>query len=176
MSDWIAEALRGDDEPQWQDRPFADHESDPAERLWGSVDSIRKVYSAPLGDSLGRLRDATGMGAAEADAHLTEFAVAFHDAGIEPGEAGVIHSLVAGHTVAEPDAEQIERWATESRRMLRERFPDDADRRMEAARQFVRERPKLARALQASGIGSHPYLIGALAERAMRLKSPRKRR
>lgn len=147
-----------------------------AEAMYGSLDSIKKVYAPSLGDSMGRLQDVTGMDAEQADAHLTEVAVAFHDADLNHVEASGLHSLMVRYYAKPPDQETVDQWTVEARRELRTRFGDDAPRRLKAVQDFIAARPALRKQLNQTGVGSHPDFIVKLAEQAYHLRPPRKRR
>lgn len=143
--------------------------------LYGDTQPIVSTYLPVLRPSLDSLRDATGMTAADAERHVTEMALAFDDAGIGTDEAASIHSHIVHHLNTPVDDATYQEWQTEARRMVREQYGSDADRRLQAATAFVKSRPAFARALEESGIGSHPKLVLALVERANHLKPPRKR-
>jgi hypothetical protein len=152
-------------------------EETAAERLFGSRESLRTDYGPALKDSLDRLSDSTGATPEQLQGHLDAVAEVFSDARINSREASGLHSLLVSHLSAPVDDATVQQWETESRRELREQYGDDAGRRLAAAQKFVAARPDLQRTLDETGLGSHPRVILALAEKANGMRMvPRKRK
>jgi hypothetical protein len=87
----------------------------------------------------------------------------FDDAGIAPDRAVRLHKLFTRHIVEPADEATVNEWAAEARREARDRYgQQEADRRIEIAREFVKNRPALAQLLTETGVGSHPDFIRAL--------------
>ncbi len=149
----------------------------PEERMFGSPETLRTMYGPALKDSLDRLSDAAGVTPEQRQAHLEAVAEVFTDARINSQEAPGLHSLLVTHLTAPPDDATVQQWEVESRRGLRERYGDDAGRRLAQASAFVKARPEMADILNRSGLGSHPRVILALAERVNEMRmTPRKRK
>jgi hypothetical protein len=149
----------------------------PEDRFYGGAASALSSYRPHLADAFNHFRDATGMNAADAEAELTAAAIAFSDARIAPEEAARLHALVLQHALAPADDTMIAGWATETRRELRQRYGKDADSRLAAAKAFVDARPGLKALQNASGVGSHPDIVLALAENPHALRmTPRTRK
>ncbi len=158
-----------------QNAPISADEA--AHRMYSGTEALLTAYGPAIQDSANRLRDATGMDDSAYQAHVGDMAHAFHDAGIDQVEGSTLHSLLVNHSLEPATQEQVQGWTIDARRELRERYgPADADRRLAAAAQFIKARPELASRLTASGVGSHPRLVLALAERANNLRmTPTKR-
>ncbi|MDQ6769844.1 MAG: hypothetical protein M3Z54_07650 [Gemmatimonadota bacterium] len=145
-----------------------------AEIFYSDDAPVVATYEPSIGESINQLRDRTGMNEADSAKLLTETSQFFHGANIPPGQAVNLHSLIVKH-LQEPASNELEsEWATESRRQLREKWGDDADRRMEKVKEFVNSHPTLAKQLNDSGVGSHPEFMRALVERANNLRPRRK--
>lgn len=139
--------------------------------MYGSDESVRSGYRPSLIDAAHRLQDAMGMNAEEREAHVLEVSRFAYDASLPSGEAAGLHGLLVGHMLKPADDATVQQWATESRQWMRAQYGDqEADRRMGRIRQFVSARPQLAKALEESGVGSHPSLIKTLADRADTLR------
>jgi len=156
---------------------LAPTEETAAERMFGSRESLRTDYGPAFKNSLDQLSDATGITPEQREAMLDEAAEIFSDARINSTEASGLYGLLATHMTAPADDTMEQEWATETRRELRQRYGDDAGRRLEAAQKFVAARPDLKRTLDETGLGSHPRIVLALTEKADQLRvAPRKRK
>jgi len=144
------------------------------EILFGGDASLLSSYKPSLQGTINRLRDQTGMTAVESEALMLETSRFFEGAGIQSGEAQGLHSLIVSHLKRPPSDEMLNDWAAESRQRLRERYGDDADKKMEAVNKYVTAHPTLAKQLNESGTGSHPDVVLRLAERADRLRAGKK--
>lgn len=158
--------------------PTPEHsEEEVAETLYGSPEALETAYGPALKDTLDLWRDRTGAEPAQVETELREATLTFHEARIPSSDAARIYGAMM-HADAQPaDEATTQEWATESRRLLRERYgPEEAERRLAAAQEFIRNRPTLAKRLAASGAGSHPEVVLPLAERARDLRmKPRPR-
>jgi hypothetical protein len=139
--------------------------------LFGDTEGLVTSYEPSLADSLDYFSDHVEITEDQRRAAISEAAIVFSDARIPPDEASRIHGHIVRHAVEPADDATREAWATESRRELRERYgPAEAERRPKAARTFISNRPGLRDLLNATGVGSHPDLVLALADRANRLR------
>lgn len=158
-------------------RAQSQRDADMASALFRDPDVVTKSYAPVLRTSADRLRDATGMSESEVNTHLQDVATFFDDAGITNDAAASLHSIMVHHLTNPVEDGTFDEWQTESRRLLREQYgAADADRRLNAVRAFVDARPTLKGKLNQSGVGSHPRLVLALAERVQYLKPPRGKR
>jgi hypothetical protein len=133
--------------------------------LYGDPDVIAQTYRPTLLDAAERLADHTGWSQAELDTHLREMAGFFNDAGIHSTDAARVHTLIARHLREPADEATVRQWETQARERLRTTYGiSEGQRRLEAAKQFVKARPALAKSLVESGAGSHPDVIAAIAE------------
>jgi hypothetical protein len=142
-----------------------------ADLLYGSDDSVAGVYRSSLSDSINRLRDAYGLTSAQANERLVEDAHFFRDAQISTAQAPRLHSLLAAHELKPASDEQRETWGAETMRLVREKYGDGAEPRLEAVRTFLENRPAIAQRLTESGVGSHPDMVLALIENWSKLES-----
>lgn len=144
---------------------------DVADILFGSVETLVSSYGPVLADATDRLSDRTGMSQQERDAHIAEMATTFDDARILPESASRLHALVVQHIGKPVDDETAGQWATEARRQLRDRYGlEESQRRIEIAKQFIANRPTLAKLLEDTKLGSHPDIVVALTENPERLR------
>ena len=141
-----------------------------ADKWYGSTQTLVSAYGPALADTLHHIGDATGLDRAALDAHLRDTVEVFRDAQIEPQVASRLHALIARHIAKPADDATRQTWATEARRSLRQTYGADAERRMDVATQFVSARPGLHQLLNQTGLGSHPEVIMALAERTSQLR------
>jgi len=145
-----------------------------ADLFFRSDESVVSGYEPSLADSFHQLQDSTGMSAAETKSLLTETSQFFYGAGINSEFASKLHGQIVQHIQRPPDNPTFNQWQTESRQHLREKYPDDADERMEKVKAYVNSHPTIRKQLEDSGMGSHPDVILALAERANNLRPRRK--
>jgi hypothetical protein len=153
------------------EEPIADE--DRRDPLYGSVDSLAKSYGPVLSDSMNVLADHAGLNASERETILRQHAVVFDDAGIPPDRAVRLHNLLAQKLLEPPDDATVNQWAAEARREARDRYGlEEADRRIEIAREFIKSRPALTELMNTTGLGSHPDFIRALiaSPHTLRLK------
>ena len=153
-------------------------EAELAERLYGDPAERVSSYTPSLSDSFDRLTDLTGMSVEQRTGAMQETVEVFTDAQIPAEPAARLHALMVAHVANPADDATVERWATEAREALRERYGHaEAERRLDAARTFVKNRPELQRLLDVTGLGSHPEVVRALAENPHGLRLvPRKRK
>ena len=153
-------------------------EQDIADTLYGDPKVLAKSYAPHLADAANRLRDHAGMTSEQYERSIEDAAVVFTDAGIPSDRAARLYDAIVEHTINRPDDATVEQWSVESRQQLRERYgADEADRRLAAAAEFVKQRPGLASLLRESGMGSHPEFVLALAANPSALRvTPRPRR
>lgn len=145
------------------DEPIADE--DRRDSLFGSVETLMSSYEPVLSDSMNSLVDHAGLTQEQRSEVLRQNVIVFDDAGISPETASKLHTILVEHTINPADDATVDRWATESRHTLRNRYGEkEADRRMELARQFIANRPALAELLTTTGLGSHPDIVAALVE------------
>jgi hypothetical protein len=143
---------------------------DVADILFGS-ETLVSSYGPVLADAADRLSDRTGMSQQERDAHIAEMATTFDDARILPEPASRLHALVVQHIGKPVDDATVDQWATEARRQLRDRYGlEESQRRIEIAKQFIANRPTLAKLLEDTKLGSHPDIVVALTENPERLR------
>jgi hypothetical protein len=144
---------------------------DVADILLGGVPSLVSSYGPALADSVDRLSDRTGMSLADRDAHIADMATTFDDARIMPDDAARLHPPMVQHITTPVDDVTVTEWATEARRQLRDRYGlDEAQRPLAVAKHFIANRPGLLKLLEATGLGSHPDIVMALAEHPERLQ------
>lgn len=93
----------------------------------------------------------------------------FSELNVESPVADKMHTLYAHHLTNPPDAATVEGWAKVSETKLQERFGNETQSRLAAAREYVKVRG-LGTVLEHSGLGSHPDVVLELADRAWRLK------
>jgi hypothetical protein len=144
----------------------AETEDDRAARHF----DIPGMYRGDLRDSMNRLGDLTGGSKDELDEIMRETAMTFYDAKIPPLKASSLHSLMVHHLRTPADEDTEQEWTVQTRRQLRERYGDDAPKRLEKVREFVSKRPALEKLLTETGLGSHPDVVLALAENANQLR------
>lgn len=136
---------------------------------------VKKSYRPAISSSLNALRDYEGLTAEATDAILTESAQFFAGASIGTSKAGQIHGLIVHYLKEPPTEEQKREWASETRRILRERFGEDSERRIEATRAYLAAHPTLEQQLNQSGVGAHPEVVVPLASNSHNLRAkPRK--
>jgi hypothetical protein len=145
-----------------------------AELLFGSDESVVSTYAPALSDSLNHLRDSTGMSEAEASQLLVETSQFFSRAGIQSPAAAGLHSEIVRYLGNPPDDATFQRWETESRQYVRERYPDDGDKRMELAKEYLASFPAFGKQARDSGMGSNRVLIKHLVDRAYHLRPRQK--
>jgi hypothetical protein len=145
-----------------------------ADLFYSDDEPVLSAYEPSLTDSMNMLRDSTGMSEAESEKLLLETAHFFRAANIQPGFASKLHGQIVQHLQRPPDDPTFNQWQTETRKQLREKYSDDADRRIEAVKSYVNSHPTIRKQLEDSGMGSHPDVILALAERANHLRPRRK--
>lgn len=141
-----------------------------ADTLFGSTATLVSSYGPSLADAADQLMDVQGWTRAQRDVHIAEMARIYHDANIAPEQASRLHALVAHHTRVPADDVTATGWTIESRRALREHYPDDFEARLATAREFIAQRPALASLLNTTGIGSHPDVVLALSEQPHALR------
>lgn len=145
-----------------------------AELYYSDPVAVTDTYRPSIGESVDQIRDRTGMNEADSAALLNETSQFFHGANIRPEQAVGLHSLIVKH-LKEPASEAIEKeWATESRRLVREKYGEDGVRRLAAVKQFVNSYSALDQQVNASGVGSHPTFVLAMVDRANNLRPRRK--
>jgi hypothetical protein len=151
--------------------------SDPvsmADLFYSDDEPVLSAYEPSLTDSMNLLRDSTGMSEAESEKLQLETAHFFHAANINPGFAQKLHGQIVQHLQRPPDDPTFNEWQTESRRGVRERYPDDGDKRTQLANEYVASYPTVAKQMTDSGMGSRPELFLALVDRAYALRPKRK--
>jgi hypothetical protein len=133
--------------------------------------SPESVYGSGLQEGLSALTtefDFTPEQAAQVRAQTAEL---FSELEIPPAEAQQAHALYVQYITAPADEATAQAWAKDARKELVERFgPDEAQKRLAAAREYVAGRKELHTLLHFSGLGSHPKVVVELAERAYRLR------
>lgn len=138
---------------------------DTADLLFGSTESLMSVYVPAIQDGANRLTDAYGWNEEQRTEHLAEWSHAFNDARIPSGPASTLYSLYAKYADSPPDQATVEKWSAESRQHLRETYgPEEAERRLKMASEFLKARPALYTAMQAGRLNSHPAFVKALTE------------
>lgn len=155
----------------------AEEQPTAAEVLFGDPASIATTYAPVLRESVDTIIELNPEAAAQRDEIMQNTSVVFHDAGIQPEAASVLHGIVVRSIKSLPTDEDVAAWETESKAYLARKFPNGgSEKPLAAARAFVAARPELAKVL-ASGAGSHPQIVAALIEAAeagkLRIK-PRK--
>lgn len=144
-----------------------------AELMFGSDESVLSVYEASLADHMNLLRDRTGMSEAEADALALETSHFYNGAAIKSEFASGVQGQIVKNLHTPPSEDEVDQWATESRRLLRQRYPDDADARMKKASEYLASFPALKKQLEQSGMASHKDIVLELADRAYSLRPKR---
>lgn len=139
-------------------------DSDVARDLYDPV----LMYGDNLKSSFQTLGDRTGIPQAELDAAMVEAANTFADAQLSPTEAGRIQDMIVGHLENPPDDETVHKWEVQTRRMMREKYgtAGEAERRTARVKEFLSHRPTMRKALDESGVGSHPDVVMRLMEQA----------
>lgn len=146
-------------------------ESAVAELFFGSDETLVSSYGPSLADAVDRLTDITGMSAADRESHITAAARLFDEARIGPSEASRLHSLAVEHIAKPADDATVAEWESESRQKLRDKFGlDEGQQRIKIVKEFIANRPGLKKLLAESGLGSHPDIVLALAERSEELR------
>ena len=148
------------------------NESEAGDKFYDDAAGYRPAFR-PGAD---RLRDATGIGADEAEQHIATVAAFAADARLSVPVAQRIHGQLVSALLSPPDQQTVNQWAAESRRMAREEFGEFGEHRLRQAQAFVQARPEIAEVLDATGFSSHPDLVRALIENSNGLRmEPRKR-
>jgi len=170
-----ASALYGPEKSEAKFEPSADADGDT---LYGSDEALQSTYGPAMKESLDVVYDRTGIVDPEQREQMAiNAAEVFADARLPPQEASKLHALFARHVSQDPiDGATLSQWTKQSRTELRERYGGAATARLEAAQQFVRNRPELAEILRTTGLGSHPDIVRALAENAHNLRMKPKAR
>lgn len=151
----------------------SDAENRLADAFYGngaSDEGIRQLYEPSLGSTMNRLQDFAGWTPEERKQHGIGVARFFAGASIDSGDAAALYSLFAHHVQEPADDRTVRDWETETRRILRERYGDEAPKRLATVREYVSQFKDLGALLDQSGLGSHPNLVTALVERADRLR------
>lgn len=151
---------------------MTDERKSTEELFYGSIESVTREYRPGLLEGANRLSDLNGWNEDERTTYLLEAARTFHDAGIRSQPAAMLHDLVVDHASAPVDDLTKQRWETESRRALREKYGIDAgDRKLANVREFLKDRPTVADLLTATGVGSNPEFVTRFIEHAEKLRS-----
>lgn len=155
----------------------ARHQMTSTEDAANVLYSDASSYRSALAPGVERLRDSLGISAEQGEEHLAETAAVFADARVSVPIARRLHSLMVHHLISgPPDEATKQEWEAESRRMAREEYGDDADRRLAQVREFIGARPGLAQVLDQSGMTSHSLLVRVLLENGNSLRmTPRSR-
>ena len=88
--------------------------------------------------------------------------------------AANFHTKIVEHRQRPPGDEVSGQWQTDARTRVREKYPDDGDDRLKRVSSFVESFPGVRKQLEASGMGSDPALVIALADRAYSQRPRRK--
>lgn len=140
-----------------------------AEVLFGDPDRLAQSYAPNLRDSVSRLGDLSGADAETLAAHLRGAAAVFHEAGIEPGRAAILHERLVAGLAAPPDDAARATAEVDARRQLRARVGlEGAAAAIRDARAYVQARPDLVAWLDVAGVGNDPDFILAFAAAARR--------
>lgn len=126
-------------------------------------------YGPELKPGLERLAAAELHDAAKTDALRTETAKFFQELQIPPNEAERLHTRMVHHHLNPADDETVSNWEKESKERLRSAYGDEASARLKAAKEYLSSRG-YDKALNKSGVGSHPDIVMAIVDKAWRLK------
>src|SRR5205823_5111678 len=86
---------------------------------------------------------------------------------------GIVRRYATGSPASD---EEVQAWTTRSRKLLREKFGADAERRLQTVQEFVKARPFLKQYLDETGAGASPEWVMMLAANAHNLRmTPRKK-
>lgn len=136
-----------------------------ADVFYSGTESIVSSTLPAIRGDVERLRDANGWTADQAREYVESIAHVFNDARIDRTRVPDLHSILTRYALAPADDATVQQWDMESRRHLREKHGEaEATRRLERAKDFLAERPALAKRLQDSGVGSHPKIVEMLTE------------
>jgi hypothetical protein len=125
-----------------------------------------------LGESINQLRDHFGLNEEATENHRRQYAeVVCAPLRFNPDEAQDLHRFVTRHlTTEDPTDEQIQEWAKASRKLLRERYGEEANERAKLVDQYIAENEGLSQTLGAAGLDVHPRIVSEFAERVWRAK------
>jgi hypothetical protein len=148
-----------------------DKDSERANALFGENATMENGhYAGAMKSGLNRISDHFGVPHDEIAKIRTEGARTFEYLQMPAPEAQKYHDMYTEHVINPPDEKTKIEWATESRKQVREKYGKDGEALLEQAYDFVQSNKSLEKALQQSGLGSHPEIIMDLIERSQRLK------
>lgn len=161
-------------QPPVETKPEIEGESEPektlSEALYGeSTIGENGTYARILKPGLELIGDTYGISAPDLDAHRVETSKIMAELEVEPAMADTLHTLYAHHVVKPADAETVQNWGKESRKMLRETYGADLESRVQTAMEYVKAKG-MTDILNVTGLGSNPVVVKELVERAHRLK------
>jgi hypothetical protein len=139
-----------------------------AELFFGSDDSVVSTYGPSLADSMNQLCDRDGVSEADKDRLMLEASRFFSQAGIRHDVAAKFYGDIAERLEHPPAPEVANKWQSDGRQYLRERYPDDGERRAEIVNTYLASFPRVGPQLAVAGVD--PPLYRALLDRAYSLR------
>lgn len=127
-----------------------------------------KLYDESIRNSLIDVAELDGNSLEETEGLRSGLAADFHALSLTPPEARtVLESMVKlAREPAKP--EELDAWAQETRRELRQKYGKDATDRLNRAYAHLARTPALREALHESGLSNRADVVMMLAERAYR--------
>lgn len=169
----LAEEPRGEQKAMSQPPTETPERESSAQAFYGDPEVLAKSYEPIMASSLDQLLTSEEIPGADRTEVLHEAVTLFNEISMPPGEASQFMGLYASAMTNKPIGDdQIEQWNTSVAADLTTRYgKPDYEARMGKVRAFVKSVPGLTEALEISGLGSHPLVVGALMERAHQLKA-----
>lgn len=146
--------------------------ADVAEALYSShktVGDAAQTYGPAMRTIESAAVERLGMEPGEAQASVAEWAGRFQAYGLRGEQADHLVGVALG-ALTQPDADRSA-WRSEAQSALAADYGDGAQAALADARALVSKDAALAHWLDETGLGSHPAVVRAVAERARYLKS-----
>lgn len=135
----------------------------------GDVYTATTQYASALEAGVAQLRD-EGWSKEQLAAEQRDMPELFRDFGISPHDARSLHGDFVQYRLNPADNGQVKEWSREARKQLRERYGNDADSRLAAAKEYLASKPSLKKMLAETGLGSKPEVVLMFAARAHLLR------
>ena len=144
-----------------------------AEKLFDAADAepILSTYAPVARDIESAATERLGLTPDEASASASEWGQTFHRYGVSSTEAAHLVEIGVAALVNGVDDAKATSWRSESTAALTSAFGANAGQALADAKALVAKDPTLAAWLEQTGLGDHPKVVAAVAQRARQMRN-----